>query len=312
MSKTAKIISACTAFIVAVGLGVFAYLSIPKKEDTPVAPEITTAPTTETTEPPVTEPVVLPVYDYVPSENGMTGKAKALLKENKDIAGWIKIEGTDVNYPFLKDPGEIPAGIAYYGGEAYPENEYYLHRALDRSYEFAGSLYMDYRDNFGGIEDEQSENIVIYGHNMANNTMFGSIRRYRQDYDYYKKYPFIQISSNYKDYDYVICACLITGGNWYSDFLYWNLEELDTEDDFNYYMNCVKEKQLFDTGIDVKYGDKLLTLSTCYADEDNSRFCIIARRLRDGESAEDFSTIEMRKKEEPEENTDSEEEQQEQ
>lgn len=222
----------------------------------------------------------------------MTEKAKMLLKQNKDIAGWLRIKNTNVDYPVLKDPGEVTPDMSYYGGVSCPANDYYLHRDLDRSYKFAGTLYMDYRDNFGSVESEQSENIIIYGHNMANNTMFGSLRRYRQDESFFEQSPFIEFSSNYKDYDYVICACLITGGNWYSDFIYWDMEELDTEEDFNYYMSNVKEKQLYDWGIDVKYGDKLLTLSTCYADEDNSRFLIIARRLRDGESAEDFSTIE--------------------
>lgn len=291
MSKTAKIISACTALLLAVGLGILAYINRPQEQEIPTVSE-TTAPPVATMEVITTEPVALPVYDYIPSETGMTEQAKMLLRENKDIAGWLKIEGTNVDYPFLKDPGEIPEGVAYYGGTAFDANDYYLHRDLDGSYKFEGSLFMDYRNNFAGIEEEQSENIIIYGHNMANNTMFGSIRRYRQDPNYYEKYPFIEISSNYKDYDYVICACMITGGNWYSDFLYWNMGELDTEEDFNYYMDSVREKQLFDTGIDVKYGDKLLTLSTCYADEDNSRFCIIARRLRDGESAEDLSTVE--------------------
>ena len=48
---------------------------------------------------------------------------------------------------------------------------------------------------------------------------------------------------------------------------------------------------MLDTGIDVQYGDKLLTLSTCYANEDNSRFIVVARRLRDGEVAGELSTI---------------------
>ena len=48
---------------------------------------------------------------------------------------------------------------------------------------------------------------------------------------------------------------------------------------------------MLDTGIDVQYGDKLLTLSTCYANEDNSRFIVVARRLRDGEVVGDLSTI---------------------
>ena len=70
------------------------------------------------------------------------------------------------------------------------------------------------------------------------------------------------------------------------------MEELDDEEIFNEYIDLARGRQLFDTGVDVKYGDKLLTLSTCYADEDNSRFIIIARRLRDGEKAGDLSTVE--------------------
>lgn len=295
MSKTTKILLSCIILLFAVSLGTLVYLFYPREKSEPVAQIPTTTQETTTTEPPTevpTEPVVYPVYnEYVDSEKGITDKAKMLLKQNKDIAGWLKIEGTDVDYPVLKDPGEIPAGIEYYGNEAYTANEFYLHHALNGNYEFAGSLYMDYRNDFGGVESRQSENIVIYGHNMANNTMFGSLRRYRQDPTYYRQYPFIEFSSNYEDYTYVVVAWLITGGNWYSDFIYWDMEELDSEEDFNYYMDCVREKQLGDTGIDVKYGDKLLTLSTCYADEDNSRFLIIARRLRDGESADDYSTI---------------------
>ncbi len=293
--KAVKIISAFGVLLIAAGLGGFAYIHFMSDNSVPVVSiesELTTAVTETPTEPPE-ESVVLPVYsDYIQSETGMTEKAKMLLKQNKDIAGWLRIKNTNVDYPVLKDPGEVTPDMSYYGGVSCPANDYYLHRDLDRSYKFAGTLYMDYRDNFGSVESEQSENIIIYGHNMANNTMFGSLRRYRQDESFFEQSPFIEFSSNYKDYDYVICACLITGGNWYSDFIYWDMEELDTEEDFNYYMSNVKEKQLYDWGIDVKYGDKLLTLSTCYADEDNSRFLIIARRLRDGESAEDFSTIE--------------------
>ncbi len=293
--KAVKIISAFGVLLIAAGLGGFTYIHFMSDNSVPVVSiesELTTAVTETPTEPPE-ESVVLPVYsDYIQSETGMTEKAKMLLKQNKDIAGWLRIKNTNVDYPVLKDPGEVTPDMSYYGGVSCPANDYYLHRDLDRSYKFAGTLYMDYRDNFGSVESEQSENIIIYGHNMANNTMFGSLRRYRQDESFFEQSPFIEFSSNYKDYDYVICACLITGGNWYSDFIYWDMEELDTEEDFNYYMSNVKEKQLYDWGIDVKYGDKLLTLSTCYADEDNSRFLIIARRLRDGESAEDFSTIE--------------------
>ncbi len=250
--------------------------------DVPAAEPATEAPTEEPT---------IPLYDYVPSETGMTQKAKMMLKQNKDIVGWVKVPNTSVDYPFVRDPGYIPPGNAYYGGGEYVENEYYLSHALDGSIDRNGTLFMDWRDEFGGVEEEQSENIIIYGHNMADNSMFGSLRRYRQDPSFFEEAPFVELSSNYRDYDYVICAFLITGGNWYSDFLYWNMEELDNEKEFNNYMDMARSKWMIDTGVDVKYGDKLLTLSTCYSDADNSRFIIIARRLRDGEKAGDMSTI---------------------
>ena len=69
------------------------------------------------------------------------------------------------------------------------------------------------------------------------------------------------------------------------------MENMETQEDFDFYINSCRSRQMLDTGIDVQYGDKLLTLSTCYANEDNSRFIVVARRLRDGEVAGDLSTI---------------------
>ncbi|MDE6785214.1 MAG: class B sortase [Ruminococcus sp.] len=296
MNKAAKIISACVAFAAAAGLGILAYdMTKYEKMDIPVSITETTRPATEPpTEPPTTKPPeVFPEYDeFVPSAEGIMEKSKIMLHKNRDYAGWIKIANTNVDYPFLKDPGEIKAGQSYYGGEAYDSNEYYLHRNFNRNYEFAGALFMDYRNNFDSIEDNQSENIIIYGHNMMNYTMFGSLRQYYSDYSFINRAHFIEISSLYHDYDYVICGCSVTSGYYESDFVYWNMEELDTEEDFNFFMGKVREKQLFDTGVDVKYGDKLLTLSTCYGvSESNQRFILVARRLRAGEGAGDMSTI---------------------
>jgi sortase B len=288
MKSKAKLLAACAAFSAAGLLTAATFFSCSEKEEHIVGKDESV--TEETTAP---EELTFPVYDdYVPSEKGMTERAKMLVRYNKDIAGWIKIDQTKVDYAFAKDPAYIPEGNVFYGGKEYGGNEYYLSHGLDRKEHREGCLFMDYEDNFGSVEDEQSENIVIYGHNMANNTMFGSIRRYRQDYGFFEQSPFIELSSNYRDYDYVISYCCITSGHNYADFAYWTMLELDDEAAYNEYLTYAKACQLFDTGVDVKYGDKLLTLSTCYADEDNSRFIIIARRLRPGEKAGDLSTIE--------------------
>lgn len=240
---------------------------------------------------PVAKPAMenLPVYNYVPPNSGVTGKFKTLMKQNNDVVGWLRINNTQIDYPLLKDPGDVTPNTGY-GSEFVEYNEYYLHHSFNRTYLFEGNIYMDCRNNFGSDESKQSENIVIYGHNMLNGSQFGNLRLYKEN-GYYQTNPFVYLSSNYKDYEYVIVSYCITSGNADTDFRYWDMEELDTQEDFDYYVNRIKRDQLHDTGVDIHYGDKLLTLSTCHADEDNTRFIVLARRLRDGEVAGNFSTI---------------------
>lgn len=289
MNKIAKIISACAACSAAIGLCGYV-LTLNRSEDVPTFSNV------EEVEP-LTMPPTSPLpddwytqYEYVPSPTGMTERAKIFLRENRDIAGWISIDNTKVDYPFVLCPGEVGPEEGY-GDQEYAANSYYLDHDLYGDYARGGTLFMDYRNNFGSSEVMQSDNIVIYGHNMANNTMFGSLRRYRQDYSFYDESPFIDLSSNYKDYQYIIFGFMITSGNWYTDFRYWDMEEFNTEEEFNNYVETVRNGSMVDTGVDVQYGDKLLTLSTCYASEDNSRFIIVARRLRDDEIKNDVESI---------------------
>lgn len=291
MNKTAKIITACAACAVAVGLCAYV-INLSKDDSVPTFSNVEEVETT-TEESSLLSDSLASLYDYVPSPTGITEKAKIFLRQNSDYIGWISIDNTQVDGPIVFDPGEInpEEGDEGYGDEAYEANSYYLDHDINRQSYRAGTLFMDYRDVFGSSEEDQSENLIIYGHNMANNTMFGSLRKYRQDYSFYDESPFIELSSLYEDYQYVIFGFMITSGNWYTDFRYWDMEELDTEEEFNSYVETIKNCSMVDTGVDVQYGDKLLTLSTCYADEDNSRFLVVARRLRDNETAYDFSSI---------------------
>lgn len=215
------------------------------------------------------------------TEPPLLKSAEKLLEQNPDTVGYITIPETDVDNPVVQTV----------------DNDYYLHIGFDGQDYRAGTVFMDFRDKFSWKESEQSENILLYGHNMADNTMFGSLRRYRQDLEFYKKSPIIKFNSNYKEYSYVIFGLIITSGDseppsddLYADpmawegFPYWNMEELDDKKHFNYYVDTIESMNMIDNKIDVEFGDKLLTLSTCYSDEDNSRFLIVARRLRDDET----------------------------
>lgn len=241
-----------------------------KKVDQPEV-ETTIPPTTVTAEQTL-PPTDAPTQAQTTRAPELTARAKKLLAQNPDTVGYIYIDGTKVDNPVVQTN----------------DNEYYLNHGFDGQEFRAGTVFMDCTDIFKELPfpDEWSENIVLYGHNMADNTMFGSIRRYRQDPSYYKQKPFMTFSSNYGDYTYVMVGLVITGGNADSDFRYWQLEQLPEKEDFDNYMSWVEKKNMIENPIDVQHGDRLLTLSTCYSDEDNSRFIIVGRMLREGETEE--------------------------
>lgn len=229
----------------------------------------------ETTEPETDAPTEEATTEAPTEKPELTEKAKELLAQNPDTVGWITIENTNVDNPVVQ----------------YSDNEFYLDHSFEREHFRAGTVFMDYRDVFGPDEEAQSENIILYGHNMANNTMFGSLRRYRQDKSYYKRAPFITLESNYRTYEYVIFGLVITEGSWQASWRYWDMENLSMRSKYNAYVETVRKKSLTEIPVDVQYGDKLLTLSTCYSDKDDSRFLVVARRLRPDETRESFSAL---------------------
>ena len=292
MSKTTKTVAACTACVAALGLGAFALYINSGKKDVPNVTDIQET-VTEASEDTVELPGDLAEkYGYTPSASGMTGRAKSLLRINKDVVGWVQLDNTMMDYPVVLDPGEIQENDPYYGPEYYVPDSYYLDHDLDRSYLMEGSIFADFCNVLGSDETELSDNMVIYGHAMWDGSMMGDLRKYRINPEFYYTSPFVKLSTNYGDYYYVIFTYLITPGSYNAtDFHYWQMEDLEKEEDFNFYIDNCRSKQLIDTGVDVKYGDKLMTLSTCYADEDNSRFIVVARKLREGEVPGDLKTI---------------------
>ena len=196
MKKAIRMLTACGAITLVAGMTAAAFSGCSSKNDEHIVGKVETT-VEETTDAPI------PVFDdYVPSGKGMTERAKQLLKQNKDVTGWIRINNTDVDYPIVKDPGFISEGQPFYGEAAFDPNYFYLDHDFHGQSDRGGTLFMDYTDNFGAVEKSQSENIVIYGHNMANNTMFGSLRRYRQDYDYFEKAGATKIVKNQE-----LCGC---------------------------------------------------------------------------------------------------------
>ena len=157
----------------------------------------------------------------------------------------------------------------------------------------AGSLFLDYRNNFDRVVDgklvaENSDIQIIYGHNMANGMMFGDLKNYKNYDYYYGEHPVINLNSNYYCYTYKIFAFFILDAKDKTDTAFdcWNKFDFDNEEDFFNYVNEAKRRTLRTNDVDMKYGDKLLVLSTCntiFGQDGPGRFIVMARLVREGE-----------------------------
>ena len=198
-------------------------------------------------------------------ERRMLPAYASLYAQNPDLFGWIEIEGTKVNYPVMHTP-EDP--------------EVYLHKAFDGSYSFSGVPFMD-----GGCYLDCG-NYIVYGHNMKNGTMFASILSYAQQ-DYWREHPVVRFDTLYERGTYEVVAALYSRAYSADEkgvFRYYSYRDLSDPEVFEEYVAQVRSAALYDTGLEVTYGDQLLTLSTCEYSAEDGRFVVVARKLHTTDS----------------------------
>ncbi|MGN0614351.1 MAG: class B sortase [Porcipelethomonas sp.] len=203
--------------------------------------------------------------------------AKALLERNSDVVGYINIPDTVISYPVVQRKQE-------------DGNDYYTKKNIDKENADAGSIFLDWRNYFDYIVDgtkvlENSQNLIIYGHEMKDGSMFGTLKNYK-DYDgYYSEHPIIELSSNYETYKYKIFAYFIVDAEDQTEtkFDCWNTLDFESEEQFYEYVNNAKKRSFTFNDVDVRYGDQLLTLQTCHSMFSTARFFVMARMVRDGE-----------------------------
>ncbi len=189
-------------------------------------------------------------------------KYQALFEKNRDFAGWLCINDTKINYPVMRSPDDDP--------------EYYLHRAFDGSKSKSGIPFL------GKGSPPDANNILVYGHNMKNGTMFADLLQYA-DADFAATHSVIRFDTLTAEAAYELVAAFYSRVYAVDEsgvFRYYNYGgELD-EDTFTQYIENVRQSALYDTGISPSYGDKLLTLSTCSYHTGDGRFVVVARKVR--------------------------------
>lgn len=177
-----------------------------------------------------------------------------LKEQNNETVAWIKVNNTNIEYPVVKAKN----------------NDFYLNHSFDKSINLAGWIFADYRNKFDGTD----KNIVIYGHNMKDDSMFGSLKWVIND-DWY----------NNEDNKYII---LITDNETqvYEVFSVYQIEKEDyyiqtnfnTEKEFNTFAQAIKKRSKKEFNVDVNKEDNILTLSTC-ANNNKYRIVLHAKKI---------------------------------
>lgn len=201
-------------------------------------------PTAETTEP--TEPGMLPGY-------------KEIYEMNNHVVGWIKMEGTQMDYPVMQTP---------------EEPNFYLYRNFDKADSTRGCIYAREVCDI----NEPSDNITLFGHNMADGSMFACLNAYTSKAAW-ENNSLIFFDTLNEYHTYKIFAVFKTSANVGQGFSYHQFVDADNEEEFNEFVSTCKKLAFYDTGITPVYGDKLICLSTCEYTLDNGRLVVAAVRI---------------------------------
>lgn len=192
-----------------------------------------------------------------------------LYAQNPHVVGWLEMD-PDIALPVVQW-----------------DNSFYMDHDFDGNESVAGTLFVDSRNTLW----PQDDHILIYGHNMKDGSMFGSLNNYR-NVGFLRATTCIQFNTIYGDAQYVPFA-LFDASMTKDDPNYFKLIRLNfsEEQPFDAFLEDVQSRSLFNIPVDVNEDDQLLSLVTCSYSMDNGRFIIMCRKLREGETPEQMEAL---------------------
>ena len=191
------------------------------------------------------------------SEQCSDNKYADLYEQNNDFIGWLKIDDTIINYPVMQSKDNP---------------NYYLNHNFNKEYSRFGVPYIQENCSLS------SDNIIVYGHNMKNKSMFNELTKYSSK-DFYDNHKFIKFDTLSEKRTYEVICAFKTVAYTSNGFDYYSFVNANTEKDFSAYIEKCKALSFYDTGVNAEYGDKLITLSTCEYSQKNGRFVVVAKLI---------------------------------
>lgn len=180
--------------------------------------------------------------------------------ENTDMVGWILIEDTNINYPVMQTPADP---------------HYYLKHDFEKNYTDYGCPFM--QADCDALAP--SDNLIIYGHNMKDGSMFADLAKYRSK-DFWQNHKTVWFATELGSRAYEIFAVIHTTvqADDADAFPFYRFVDAAAPEEFADYVSACQARALYNIGISAEYGDKLLTLSTCDNITDDGRLLVIAKQ----------------------------------
>lgn len=189
---------------------------------------------------------------------------------NEDMAAWIKIDDTVIDYPVMWTPRE---------------ETYYLYRNFDGKEDKNGCLILDTDSSLNPL----TTNLIIHGHNMKSGAMFGTLTRY-EDEAYCKEHNIITLYTEECERHYEVIAVFRSQVYKKTDqvFKFYKFFQADTQEEFDDFYQNIKALSLYDTGVTAEFGDRFITLSTCTYHVEQGRFVVVAKEMETGDRYSSF------------------------
>ena len=192
-----------------------------------------------------------------------------LYEQNNDFVGWISMEPY-IDYPVVQAE----------------DNEYYLKHNFDGGYNENGTIFADYQGEISATE--MPHNTLLYGHNLITNNFFQPLSNFRKEgISFLKENYILEFDTIYELNQYKIFSVFLTNTKTEHGevFDYWTQVYFNSKSEFNNFVAECLDRSYFYTGVDLQYGDELLTLSTCdFSMFSDMRLVVVARKVRSDES----------------------------
>lgn len=190
------------------------------------------------------------------ASSGRLTRYDALYQQNNDLAGWLSFPETALDCPVMYTPED-------------PEK--YLRMAFDGSYAISGSLFI------GDGSSPDGSNVVVYGHNMKNGTMFGGLTAYAQE-DYAKAHPVFRLDTLTEEREYRVIAAFYCAVEEEEAFPY-QYVDLTHPETFAQYLEKAGERSLWPMSFQPEFGTRLALLSTCSYQGEDGRFVVLGAEI---------------------------------